>query len=176
MGESGVGRRLLRKEDERFLHGRGQYVSDIALPGMLHAAFLRSPHAHARIKGVRKPHGAEARVFFAADLDGVKPIRSSPNFPGFKGADFPVLAIGKVRYAGEAVAMAGAESPAAAEALLREIEVEYEPLEAVIDMKRAVEPGSPRVHDEWNDNVFCEARFDVRDMDAAIKAAKHVVT
>lgn len=57
MAKGGVGERLLRKEDERFLHGRGQYVSDIALPGMLHAAFLRSPHAHARIRAVRKPRG-----------------------------------------------------------------------------------------------------------------------
>src|SRR5260370_2974255 len=176
MAKGGVGESVLRKEDERFLHGRGQYVSDIALPGMLHAAFLRSPYAHARIKAVRKPRGHEARVFVAADLEGVKPIRSSPNFPGFKGADFPVLAAGKVRYAGEAVAMAVAESPAAAEDILREIEVDYEPLEAVVDMKRAVEPGSPRVHDEWADNIFCETRFDVGDMEAAIKAAKHVVT
>ena len=176
MGKGGIGKRLLRKEDDRFLHGRGKYVSDIALPGMLHAAFLRSPHAHARIKSTHKPPGHELRVFFAADLEGVKPIRSSPNFPGFKGADFPVLAVGKVRYAGEAVAMAVAESPAAAEDLLREIEVEYEPLDAVIDMKRAVEPGSPRVHDEWTDNLYCETRFDVGDMEAAIKAARHVVT
>ena len=176
MAKAGVGERLLRKEDERFLYGRGQYVSDIALPGMLHAAFLRSPHAHARIKSTRKPLGREARVFFAADLEGVKPIRSSPNFPGFKGADFPVLAVGKVRYAGEAVAMAVAESPAAAEDLLRDIEVEYEPLDAVMDMKKAVEPGSPRVHDEWTDNVFCEMRFDVGDFEAATKSAKHVVT
>jgi len=84
----------VRKEDDRFLHGRGH--------------------------------------------EGVKPIRSSPNFPGFQGADFPVLAVGKVRYVGEAVAMAVAEKPAAAEDLLQEIEVEYEPLDTVMDMKRAL--------------------------------------
>src|SRR5215471_16062619 len=176
MAKGGLGERVLRKEDDRFLRGRGQYVADIALPGMLHAAFLRSPHAHARIKSARKPRGQESHVFFASDLEGVKPIRSSPNFPGFKGADFPVLAAGEVRYAGEAVAMAVAESPAAAEDIVREIEVDYEPLDAVVDMKRAVEPGSPRVHEEWPDNIFCETRFDVGDMGAAIKAAKHIVT
>ena len=88
MARGGIGERLLRKEDARFLEGRGQYVSDIALPGMLHAAFLRSPHAHARIKSVRKPRGQEHRVFVAADLEGVKPIRSSPNFAGFQRARF----------------------------------------------------------------------------------------
>jgi carbon-monoxide dehydrogenase large subunit len=176
MAKGGVGESVLRKEDERFLHGRGQYVSDIKLAGMLHAAFLRSPHAHARIKAVRKPRGRGDRVFIAADLEGVKPIRSSTNFAGFKSADFPVLAVGKVRYAGEAVAMAVAESAAAAEDMLREIEVDYEPLEAVIDMKRAVEPGSARVHDDWADNIFCETRFNVGDMEAAIAAASHIVT
>jgi carbon-monoxide dehydrogenase large subunit len=143
---------------------------------MMHAAFLRSPHAHARLKSVRKPRGQEHRVFVAADLDGVKAIRSSPNFAGFKAADFPVLAVGKVRYAGEAVAMAVAETPAAAEDLIHETAVDYEPLEAVVDMKRALDPTSPRVHDEWSDNLFCETRFDWGDMDAAIKSAKHVVT
>jgi carbon-monoxide dehydrogenase large subunit len=176
MAKGGVGESLLRKEDDRFLYGRGLYVADVALPGMLHAAFLRSPHAHARIRAVRKPEGCEETVFVASDLAGVKPIRSSPNFPGFKHSDFPVLATGKVRYAGEAVAMAVAETAAAAEDLLQRIEVDYEELDAVVDMKRAVEPGAPKVHDEWADNVFCETRFDYGDIEAAIKAAAHAVT
>jgi carbon-monoxide dehydrogenase large subunit len=143
---------------------------------MLHAAFLRSPHAHARVKGVRKPKGAEDHVFVAADLTGVKPIRSSPNFSTFRHADFPVLAVDKVRYAGEAIAIAVAETAAAAEDLVQLIEVDYEPLPAIVDMKRALDPGAPRVHDHWPDNLFCETRFDYGDFDAAIKTAKHVVT
>src|SRR4029077_3164671 len=89
--KSGVGASIMRNEDERFLNGRGLFVSDVTLPGMLHAAFLRSPHAHARIKSIRKPPHAADKVFVGADLIGVKPIRSSPNFSTFKHSDFPVL-------------------------------------------------------------------------------------
>jgi aerobic carbon-monoxide dehydrogenase large subunit len=174
--KGGIGASIKRREDERFLHGRGQYVADIMLPGMLHAAFLRSPHAHARIKAIRKPEGRQDRVFVAADLTGLKPIRSSPNFANFKHAEFPVLAANKVRYAGEQVALAIAETAAEAEDLLHEIEIDYEPLSPVVDMKRALEPGAALVHDHWSDNMFCETRFDYGDLDAAIKAAKHVVT
>lgn len=176
MTQIGIGAKIRRKEDERLLNGHGLFVSDVAMPGMMHAAFLRSPHAHARIKAVRKPKGAESHVFIAADLTGVKPIRSSPNFANFKHSDFPVLAVDKVRYAGEAVAMAVAETAAAAEDLVSLIEVDYEILEPVVDMKRALEPGAARVHDHWADNLFCETRFDYGDFDAAIKTAKHVIT
>ena len=87
-----------------------------------------------------------------------------------------MLAVDKVRYAGEAVAMAVAETAAAAEDLAALVEVDYEPLEPVVDMKRALDPGAPRVHDHWSDNLFCETRFDYGDFDAVAKAAKHVVT
>ncbi|MGE0746245.1 MAG: xanthine dehydrogenase family protein molybdopterin-binding subunit [Rhodospirillales bacterium] len=176
MPHGGVGARITRLEDDRFLRGRGQFVADIAMPGMLHAAFLRSPHAHARVRAVRKPADAADRVFVAADMTDVKPIRSSPNFPNFRHSDFPVLAVDKVRFAGDPIAMAVAETRAAAEDLLRRIEVDYEVLPAVVDMKRALQPNSARLHDHWPDNLFCETRFDYGDMDAAIKAAKHVVT
>ena len=176
MARGGIGASIRRKEDERLLHGHGLFIADVVVPGTLHAAFLRSPHAHARIKAVRKPRDAEDRVFVAADLTGVKPIRSSPNFSTFRHADWPVLAVGKVRYAGEAIAMAVAETAAAAEDLVQRIEVDYEPLPPVVDMKRALDPGAARVHDHWPDNLFCETRFDYGEFDAAIKAAKHVVT
>ena len=68
MTDKGVGARLPRKEDQRFLRGRGEYVANIRLPGMLDVAFVRSPMAHARILGIRKPAGHEAMVFTAADL------------------------------------------------------------------------------------------------------------
>ena len=176
MSKMGVGASIRRLEDERFLSGKGRFVSDIILPGMLHAAFLRSPHAHARIKSVRKPAGAEDRVFIMADLTGVRPIRSSPNFADFRHSDFPVLASGKVRYVGEAVAMAIAETAASAEDLAAQIEVEYDVLPAVVDMKKALEPGTVRVHDHWPDNKFCETKFDYGDFEAAIKDAVHVIT
>src|SRR5262249_35119965 len=102
-------------------------------------------------------------------------IRSSPNFANFRHSDFPVLAVDKVRYVGEAVAMAIAESQAAAEDLVQRIEVDYDVLPAVGDMKKALRPATARVHHHWPDNKFCETKFDYGDFDAAIKNAVHVV-
>src|SRR5579862_8029067 len=83
-GKSGVGASVLRKEDDRYLRGRGEFVGDIRLAGMRELAFLRSPVAHARIRGIRKPAGAEASVFVARDLVGVQPIVAVSGLPGFK--------------------------------------------------------------------------------------------
>ena len=80
----GIGRSVLRKEDDRYLRGRGQFVADIRLPGMQELAFVRSPLGHARIRGIRKPAGSESAVFVAADLAGVKPITANSTLPGFK--------------------------------------------------------------------------------------------
>ncbi|MBM3487731.1 MAG: xanthine dehydrogenase family protein molybdopterin-binding subunit [Alphaproteobacteria bacterium] len=176
MPQGGVGARIPRLEDGRFMHGRGQFVADIALPGMLHAAFVRSPHAHARIRSVKKPDHAAGRVFVAADLVGVKPIRSSPSFANFRHSDFPVLAVDKARYVGEPVVMAIGDTPHEAEDLVAATVVDWDVLPPVMDMKRALAPGAPRLHEHWPDNMFCETRFDHGDIAAAIKAAKHVVT
>ena len=83
-GASGktIGARLLRKEDDRFLHGRGQYIGDIRLPGMREIAFVRSPVAHARLTGVHIPAHLRASVFTAQDLTGVLPIRAVSSLPG----------------------------------------------------------------------------------------------
>jgi carbon-monoxide dehydrogenase large subunit len=78
----GIGARLLRKEDERYMRGRGQYVGDIRLPGMQEVAFLRSPLAHARIKAIHIPDRIRDRVFIASDLDGVVAIRADTALPG----------------------------------------------------------------------------------------------
>ena len=74
MTAKGVGARLPRKEDRRFLLGQGEYVANIRLPGMLEVAFVRSPMAHATILGITKPSGLETLVFTAQELDGVKPV------------------------------------------------------------------------------------------------------
>src|SRR5262245_33777009 len=103
--DQGIGARLLRKEDERYMRGRGQLVGDIRLAGMQEVAFVRSPLAHARIRGVRIPPAIRARVFIAADLTGVSAIRADTSLPGFKSSLQPVLATGKVRYVGELVAL-----------------------------------------------------------------------
>src|SRR5467141_3107121 len=84
---SGIGASLLRKEDERHLHGRGEFVSDIKLPGMMDVAFVRSPHAHARIRSITVPPEARGRVFTAADLPRIKPIRITVHAAGAKRSE-----------------------------------------------------------------------------------------
>src|ERR1700748_2939381 len=87
----GVGARILRKEDDRFLRGRGQYVADIRLPGLQDVAFVRSPLAHARIKAIHIPERYRDVVFTADDLTNVKPIRAVTSLPGFKVSEQSVL-------------------------------------------------------------------------------------
>src|SRR5207302_7153726 len=92
----GVGARLLRKEDDRLMRGRGQFVADIRLAGLQDVAFVRSPLAHALIRGIDVPERYRASVFTAADLAGVNPIRAVSGLPGFKISEQPVLATDKV--------------------------------------------------------------------------------
>ena len=160
MTDKGVGARLPRKEDHRFLRGRGEYVANIRLPGMLDVAFVRSPMAHARILGIRKPAGHETMVFTAADLAGVKPIRAVCALKGFKASDQPVLASGKVRHVGELVAMCVAATRAEAEDIADLVELDLEELPAVVDMLAARTDPPAFVHDEWGDNVFLESLVD----------------
>jgi carbon-monoxide dehydrogenase large subunit len=153
----GVGARLPRKEDRRFLLGQGEYVANIRLPGMLEVAFVRSPLAHARIKDIRKPPGEEASVFTAEDLQDLKPIRAVCALAGFKVSEQPILARDKVRQVGEIVAMCVAPTRAEAEDIADEVELSFEELPAVVDMLRArIEPPA-LVHEEWGDNVFLES-------------------
>ena len=175
MSDRGVGASIARKEDDRFLMGTGEFTPDVQLPGMWHAAFNRAPIAHGRLLSVKAPKGAEGQVFSSADMADIKPIRSTASFPGFKGADFPVLAKDKVRYAGEQVAIAAAPTRAEAEDIADAIEVEYEALPAVVDMNDGREPAAALVHDHWADNVCCETGFENGDLEAAKEAAVHTV-
>ena len=134
MGEYGIGAPLVRKEDDRYMRGRGEFVGDIRLDRMMEAAFVRSPLAHARIVAIRKPEGAENCVFTSADLTNVKPIRAISTSPVFKPSDWPPLAKGKVRFVGECVAVCIARTRAEAEDLAQSIELDLEELPAVTDM------------------------------------------
>src|SRR3984885_14457597 len=87
--QQGVGARLLRKEDDRFMRGRGQYVADIRLADLQDVAFVRSPLAHARIRAIHVPERYREVVFTAADLIGIKPIRAVSGLPGFKISALP---------------------------------------------------------------------------------------
>ena len=169
----GVGASLRRKEDARFLHGRGRYVGDITRPGMLEVAFLRSPVAHARLNGVTKPAGQEKNVFTIDDFPGMGTIRANSALPGFRVSEQPALAKGKVRHVGEAIAACVADCRAAAEDLAAACELDYEALPAIFDMRTACLPGAALVHDGWSMNAFLETRRDddVSHLDA-IAAAK----
>jgi carbon-monoxide dehydrogenase large subunit len=155
----GIGARVLRKEDDRFLRGGGCYVGDIALPGLREVAFLRSPLAHARIRSIRKPPGAEASVFVREDLD-ITPVQAKLALPGFKPSDHPPLAHAKVRFVGEAIAMGIAATRAEAEDLLALVKLDLEELPAVVDVIAARDAPPALVHDGWPDNVFLQTAFD----------------
>jgi carbon-monoxide dehydrogenase large subunit len=171
----GIGARLLRKEDDRYMRGRGQYVGDIRLPGMQEVAFLRSPLAHARIRGIRIPPAIRNSVFIAEDLAGVSAIRADTTLPGFKSSLQPVLATGKVRYVGELIAMCIAPTRAEAEDLAGEIELDLDPLPVVADMLHARKADAPQVHEHWGDNLFLTTAIDV-DFDAVKTKAAVSVT
>src|SRR5258706_419472 len=171
----GIGARLTRKEDDRYMRGRGQFVGDLKLPGMQEVAFLRSPLAHARITNLSIPPEVRSRVFIADDLTGVQGIRADTALPGFKSSVQPVLATGKVRYVGELVALCVGKTRAEAEDLAGMIDVEYEPLPVLSDMLAARKPGAPCVHEHWGDNLFLTTHTDV-DFEAARAKATYAVT
>jgi carbon-monoxide dehydrogenase large subunit len=185
MGAKYFGASVPRKEDPRLLRGDGRYVDDIKLPGMLHAAFARSPHAHARIRSIRTDAARRlpgvARVFVFQDLERwMKPL---PLFgavpPGLAErvkvtmTQRPQLAICRdvVRYVGEIVAMVVAESRAIAEDACELIEVDYEPLPPVTDMIAAGEPGAPLVHEGSGSNVVVHFETGFGDVERAMADA-----
>jgi aerobic carbon-monoxide dehydrogenase large subunit len=172
----GVGASLLRKEDDRHLHGRGQFVADVKLPGTMDVAFVRSPHAHARIRSISVPPEARGRVFTAADLPRIKPIRIAVHPTGAKAPAWPPLATDKVRYVGEAIAACIGPSRGEAEDLAAAVSVEFEVLEAVVDAPRDMHGSRHPVHDHWGDNLYVERVVEGGDIDAAARAAEIVLT
>ena len=171
MGHSdGVGASLLRKEDDRFLRGKGQFIGDISLDGTREVAFVRSPVAHARLLGVQIPESIRSSVFTAEDLTGVKPIRAVSPLPGFKASEQPPLVTDKIRHVGELIAMCVADTRAEAEDIAAQVMVDYDVLPAVVDMLDAQLSDAPRVHDSWNDNIYLEVSYD-GDIESAARQA-----
>ena len=179
------GARVQRNEDARLLTGRALFVDDIELPGMLHAAFLRSPHAHARVRRIDvsaalRREGVIA-VYTAADLgDYWRPgplLVPPPPIDGivFNQRTQVPLAKDKARHAGEPVALVVAESRYIAEDALADIAVDYEPLPAVVDLERAGRPDAPRVHDDVPGNVAAHLRQARGNYSAAAREAHLVV-
>jgi aerobic carbon-monoxide dehydrogenase large subunit len=157
------GQRIKRNEDPRLLTGQGLYVDDLNLPGMVHVAFVRSPYAHANILNIDVSRALErpgvVAVYTAEDLGDYwqpGPLLVSP--PPVEGIVFNQrtqvpLAKGKVRFAGEPIVMVVAESRYLAEDALADIQVDYEPLEAVVDLEKAIQPDGPRIHEDVGSNI-----------------------
>src|SRR5262245_35100928 len=177
--------RVLRNEDARLLTGRAHFVDDVQLPGMLHVAFVRSEYAHARITNVdvsaaRQRPGVVA-VYTAADLGDYNqpaPLLVPP--PPIKDLVFNpcthrALVVDKVRYVGEPIAMIVADSRYIAEDAIRDVVVDLEPLDAVVDLEAALRPGVAKVHDQLPSNVAAHVVQGKGDYEAARKRADVVV-
>ncbi len=173
------GSSIKRREDPRLITGKGTFVDDVKLPGMTYAAFVRSPHAHARIKRVNvakaKSGPGVVAVFTGQDVK-TNPLPCGWLLPGIKVPPRPALAQGKVRYVGEPVAIVIGESPYAAKDGAELVDVEYEPLPAIIDCQRAHARNAPQLFDDVPENqCFDWAIGDKAKTEEAFKAAATVV-
>lgn len=156
----GIGARVRRKEDARHLRGRGQFVGDYHMAGLQEVAFLRSPLAHARVVSKIKSPDHAASTFFSEDLTGVSPIVTQSSIPGYKSSSYPILAMEKVRFVGEPVAMCVAKTRAIAEDLIEQIEIEYEELPVIASCTSGRRSDAALLHEKWGDNLFLETHFD----------------
>jgi len=180
-----VGQSVKRREDYKFLTGSGQYTDDIHVPGQTYAYFVRSPYAHAKIRGIDSTAAKQAPgvvgIFTGADLPDamgglpcgwlIKSIDGTP----MHEPKHPILAQGKVRYVGDHVALVIAETYAQAKDASELVEVDYEPLDAVADATKALAAGAPLVHDAVPGNLcYHWGHGDKAAVDAAIARAAHV--
>jgi carbon-monoxide dehydrogenase large subunit len=170
---------IKRREDPRFLTGRGTYVDDIKLTGLCHAAILRSPHAHAVVRSVdvaaAKQSPGVIAVFTGKDLaDKVMPVPCAWAVPNceLKLPAHPLLAHEKVRYVGDGVAMVVATSREEARDAIELIEVDYQPLPAVVNPEDATKPNAPQLHDDVPHNVAFKWVVSGGDAEAAFNAAE----
>lgn len=185
IGARNVGARVKRAEDPRILTGRGRYVDDVVLPGMLHAAFFRSVVPHARLVGVdvsaaRELPGVVA-VYTGEDLRGrAKPVAAGAflgmdRLPGMRSPAYDALATDKVRFVGDPIALVVAESRYVAEDACELIVEEYEELEPVVTYADALDPSRPPVFDEVGDNIAFTAQMAVGDVEAAFAKADRII-
>lgn len=177
--DSPVGKPLRRREDGRLLRGEGRYLHDLILPGMLHLAFVRSPHAHARVQGfdtaaARSLPGVEG-IFTAETLPN-KPIAVDFGGEGYWGAAWPVLPRERVRFVGEAVAVVAARDRYAAEDAADLVDVAYDPLPAVLSVDVARSLGAPQIHEGARGNVAYRRDHMQGDVDRIFANAAHIAS
>ena len=183
MSTSAFGSSIRRREDPRLITGNATYTDDILLPGMLHAAMLRSPYAHARIRSINTTGAANANgvvaVFTAPDTDGelqLTPCAWLLPDSDLKIADYHCIAKDFVRYVGDIVAVVVAETSYQAQDALDLIEVDYEPLPAVSEPRKASAEGAPQIHEEIEGNqAFHWTVTGGEDINAALESADIVV-
>lgn len=171
---TGIGARVARKEDTRLLSGQAKFVGDLKFPRLLEAAYVRSPIAHGRIKSVTKPENYKDRVFTAVDMAGVLPIRPESSLPGYKASEQFPLAKDKVRFVGECIAVCVAPTRAEAEDIAEQVFVDIEPLPPLVSASDARSEDAPRLHEDWDDNLFLTTSFD-GDLASAKKNATIVI-
>jgi aerobic carbon-monoxide dehydrogenase large subunit len=175
-----IGQPLKRMEDPKFITGSGRYTGDIVLPRMLHAAFVRSPHGHARVKRIETSKAAAMPgvtvILTGSDLAGE--VDMMPTVEGEEGATATkrsVLAQQEANFAGEPVALVVATDPYTAEDAAEAVEVDYEPLPVVVDPVKALAKGSPKVHDYLPDNLLFHSTISVGNVKKAFRGADHVI-
>lgn len=175
-----VGTSIKRKEDPRFIQGKGSYVANLSLPGMAYLAVKRSPYAHAKIKSINASKAQAlpgvVAVFTGQDTTELGNLPCGWNVPNIKVPVQRVLQTDKVRHIGDRVAMVVAESPQIAADALDLIEVDYEALPAVTDARQAAAAGAPQVHDDVPDNTsYTWAIGNKDDCDKAFASADKVI-
>ena len=171
-----IGRRIPPVEDRRFVAGKGTYINDFTLPDLLHMTMVRSPHAHARILNIDTSRaealpGVEAVIVGTMLPDVIDPVPQNLDIPNVIW--YP-LALDKVRYAGEWVAAVVAENRYIAEDAAELVEVEYEPLEPVVDPEEAILPEAPVLHEKHGSNIAYERVLTYGPVDEALDQAAHV--
>src|SRR5882672_2468183 len=177
-----IGSRTLRIEDEPFLRGKGRYIDDVVVPGLLHAAFVRSPHPHAAIRSVDKSAAlALPGVQAVLTLDDIAPVLAKRRMMRHSNSGTPLdrmwsfaLADGEVSYVGEAVAIVVADDRYIAEDATALVEVDYSVLPAAADCRKAAAPAAPTVRRELNSNIIASYKVAFGDTDAAFGKAAHV--
>jgi carbon-monoxide dehydrogenase large subunit len=174
-----LGKSVKRKEDARFLVGRGNYVGDIELPRMLHMAVLRSPLAHARINSIDASAAAAQPGVVAVVTGELLAQHNLAWMPTLSGDTQAVLATDKVRYQGQEIACVVAEDPYVAHDALELIEVDYEPLPVIVDPKKALDPGATVIRDDkegqTDNRIYHWESGDKDATDKAFAEADHVV-
>jgi aerobic carbon-monoxide dehydrogenase large subunit len=174
-----IGHSIRRQEDPRLLRGQGVYVGDLALPGLLHLAVLRSPHAHARIQRIDIAVAAKVpgvvSVLGVLDVEGLGELPVLTRPPGQRHTGFPILPADTVLYVGQPVAAVVAENRYVAEDALERMVVEYTPLPAVIDPDQALAADAPRLHGQWPDNVAVSRDIETGDPHRVFASAHTIV-